>query len=198
MQDEAVTQLTPPTIDIVHYWDKFVDFFLSHAPGFFGDSKSFLGFLIGISIPISLFLFIGIIYVIEGLKSTRKREEEKYGPPREAKVIEAKGDPVLAKKWEKILIHSESTNENDWRQAIIEADIMLEDLLVKLGYQGEGIGERLRRANKGDFKTLDEAGEAHGVRNRIAHDGSDYPLNQLEVRRVINLYRKVFEEFYHI
>jgi hypothetical protein len=147
MEDEAVTQLAPPTIDLIHYWDKFVDFFISHAPGFLGSSKSILGFLIGISIPISLFLFIGIIYVIEGLKSTRKREEEKYGPPPEAKVKEAKGDPVLAKKWEKIIAHSESQNENDWRQAIIEADIMLEDLLVKLGYQGEGIGLFLLRKN---------------------------------------------------
>lgn len=197
MQEETVTQLAPPTIDLIHYFNKIVDFFGSNAPEFFGGARSLVGFLIGISIPISIFLFIGIIYLIEGLKRYRNVEEEIYGTP--PKVInEEKGDPVLEKRWRKILEHVESKNENDWRQAIIEADIMLEDLLLKLGYQGEGVGERLRRADPGDFKTLSQAGEAHGVRNRIAHDGSAHPLSQLDARRVINLYKQVFEEFYHI
>lgn len=198
MIENEVTTFSPPTIDLIHYGNKIADFFVSYSPGFFNDSRSVLGFLIGISIPISLFLFIGIIYVVDGLKRCRRREEIIYGPPEIPVVKEEKGDPALVKKWQKILDHVGSKNENDWRQAIIEADIILDDLLSKLGYQGETIGERLKRVDKGDFKTLSQANEAHWVRNRIAHDGSDHPLNQLEAQRVINLYKQVFEEFYHI
>jgi hypothetical protein len=75
---------------------------------------------------------------------------------------------------------------------------MLEQLVTKLGYQGESLGEKLKRTTRGDFKTRDQAWEAHLVRNRIAHDGSAYEINQLEARRVIGLYRQVFDEFYHI
>ncbi|MEK7095470.1 MAG: hypothetical protein AAB917_02315 [Patescibacteria group bacterium] len=195
--EETVSTISPPTIDLLHYLGKILEFFTQYSPAAFANSKSILGFLIGISIPISLLFFIGIIYCIENLRRYRNLEEKMYEASPKV-VNENKGDSVMAKRWHKILQHVESKNENDWRQAIIESDIILEDLLVKLGYQGESIGERLRRANKGDFKTLDQAGEAHGVRNRIAHDGSNHPLNQIEARRVINLYKQVFEEFYHI
>ena len=177
--EETIPTISPPTIDLLYYAHKIIDFFVQHSPATFANAKSILGFLIGISIPLSLLFFIGIIYCIESLRRYRSVEEELYGTPPKAS-SEGKGDSILAKRWNKILQHVESKNENDWRQAIIESDIILEDLLVKLGYQGESIGERLRRVNKGDFKTLDQAGEAHGVRNRIAHDGSNHPLNQLE------------------
>ena len=78
----------------------------------------------------------------------------------------------------------------------MEADIILGDILTKLGYLGESIGEKLRRAVKSDFRTLDEAWEAHKIRNLIAHEGSNHPLTKFEARRIINLYQVVFREFF--
>jgi hypothetical protein len=80
----------------------------------------------------------------------------------------------------------------------LEADIVLDDILTSLGYQGDGIGEKLKRVNPGDMKSLNEAWEAHKVRNQIAHEGSQFPLTQHEANRVVNLYKKVMEEFYFI
>jgi hypothetical protein len=42
---------------------------------------------------------------------------------------------------------------------------------------------------------LDEAWEAHRVRNQVAHEGSDFILSQREARRAVELYRKVFEAY---
>ena len=67
-----------------------------------------------------------------------------------------------------------------------------------MSYHGDDLGSKLRGATKADFKTLDQAWEAHKVRNDIAHDGSNFLLSQREAKRVINLYRQVFEEFYYI
>ena len=75
---------------------------------------------------------------------------------------------------------------------------MLGDLLMKMGYRGESIGEKLKRVDKGDFKTLDDAWEAHKIRNEIAHAGFDYPFSQHDARRAIGMYRRVFEEFFYI
>lgn len=162
-------------------------------------AKNLFGILVGISFPLSFFFLIGIIYCVENLKRLRKREEEVFDKKVEpAFEKEPSGDTVMAHRWQNAIQHIASDNPNDWKQAIIEADIILEDLLTKMGYRGDSIGEKLKRVAKGDMKTLDEAWEAHKVRNQIAHEGSNFSLNHHEAKNVIAMYRKVFEEFYYI
>jgi len=88
----------------------------------------------------------------------------------------------------------ESGQESDWRNAIIEADIMLEEVLTQLGYQGESLGEKLRAVNQNHFQTLNQAWEAHRVRNEIAHQGSSYHLSEHLAHRTIANYEAVFRE----
>jgi len=110
---------------------------------------------------------------------------------------EVQKDPV-ASKWQEILNKAASTNENDWRLAIIEADIILDTLLERLNLPGSTIGDKLKVVEPSDFLTLDQAWEAHKARNNIAHQGSDFLLNDREVRRIISLYEQVFKEFHLI
>jgi hypothetical protein len=92
----------------------------------------------------------------------------------------------------------ESPSENDWRQAIIEADIMLDDVLTMRGFVGDSVGDKLKQANPQSFKTLEDAWEAHKVRNDIAHKGSEYHLTGQIAYRTIGRYLNVFEEFHLI
>lgn len=94
-------------------------------------------------------------------------------------------------RWAHIQMLIESPHERDWREAIMEADIMLEDALAERGYQGESVGERLKNAH---FETLDEAWEAHKIRNRIAHEGIAFPLDDKTAYRTIKRYEYVFKE----
>jgi len=166
-----------------------------------GGLRSTLGFLTGLSIPLSLFFVIVIVYCVEQLKVIRDKEkliyDTKTEPAYETGLPES-GDAALSRRWVKVQEHIASANPNDWKQAIIDADIMLEDVLTKMGYQGDGVGEKLQRVEQGDMKHLQDAWEAHKVRNRIAHDGSSYDLNQVDAQQVVNLYKKVFEEFFFI
>jgi hypothetical protein len=140
-----------------------------------------------------------IVYSYLKLKKIGKEEEEKFHSLRVKDVSDAPAnDPVLNEKWQKIQAHINSTNPAEWRLAILEADIMLGDILEKMGYQGDSIGEKLKGIEESDFLTLQLAWEAHKVRNQIAHEGADFLLNDREARRVIELYQKVFEEFYYI
>jgi hypothetical protein len=75
---------------------------------------------------------------------------------------------------------------------------MLGDILNRMGYQGDSIGEQLKGVEESDFLTLNDAWEAHKVRNQIAHQGSDYPLSERDAKRIIGLYKKVFSEFFYI
>ncbi len=99
------------------------------------------------------------------------------------------------KRWQDALLHTESDNPNDWRLAIIEADIMLEELLSSLGFAGLTIGDKLKRASPQFFKSIDEAWSAHKVRNEIAHRGTDFILTKRLTKETIEKYRRVFEEF---
>jgi hypothetical protein len=190
--------ISVPEIDLGHYANNVVTFFASHGIDFWVLAKNSVGFVVALAIPVSVFFLIAIVITVESLKRIRGKEEELFLTPPVDKKKEAEAATEQSIRWKKVTEHANSTNPNDWKQAIIEADIMLDQLITKLGYRGESVGEKLKRATKGDFKTLDQAWEAHKVRNRIAHDGSAFDINEIEVKRVIGLYRQVFEEFYHI
>jgi hypothetical protein len=200
METEIQGVVSVPGIDLVYYYNQIITFLTNHSGDFLGIIKSIVGVVVGISVPLSIFLLIAIVIVVEGLKRIRNIEDERFNTPTEPSYNDAtsKVDQDLAIRWRQVVEHADSTNPNDWKQAIIDADIMLDNLVTRLGYRGESLGEKLKRTTKGDFKTRDQAWEAHLVRNRIAHDGSEFDLNQLEAKRVITLYRQVFEEFYHI
>ncbi|MFA6315261.1 MAG: hypothetical protein WC648_02735 [Candidatus Paceibacterota bacterium] len=156
------------------------------------------GFLIGLSLVLSLFFLIGIIYCVERLKILRIKEEEKYDLKVEPAIEKATpGDMALTRRWEEAKKLIGSANENDWRQAIINCDIILDDLLEKMGYRGESVGEKLKRVVTGDMKSLSDAWEAHKIRNQIAHE-SGFVLDHHIAKKVFSHYRKVFEEFYYV
>lgn len=166
-------------------WTRMVDYFLDHIWPIWKI----------IAAIISALSIWGIIRNMWKLQAINVEDNKIYNPvpvvsASEKKVVEQKND-----RWEKILKYANSDSVSDWRMAIIEADVMLEELLRATGYHGESIGEMLKSVEKGDFTTLDEAWEAHKVRNAVAHSGGDFQLNERETKRTIALFEKVFREF---
>lgn len=101
-------------------------------------------------------------------------------------------------RWEHVKKLMESHSDNDWRQAILEADIILDSMVERMGYDGDTLFERLKKIEQSDFVTLENAFEGHRARNKIAHSGSEFHLSRNEADRIIGLYEKVFREFYYI
>ena len=101
-------------------------------------------------------------------------------------------------RWEGISILASSANESDWRRAILDADIMLAELLKEKGYPGNTLGDQLKMANPLQFTTINIAWEAHRMRNALAHLGEAFPLTERDARATIDQYRRVFEEFDYI
>ena len=86
-------------------------------------------------------------------------------------------------------------NPNDWKLAIIEADVILGEMLTEVGYAGNTIGEQLKSASPTNFASLDDAWTAHRVRNQVAHEGADFVLTKRLAQETIVQYRRVFREF---
>ena len=100
----------------------------------------------------------------------------------------------LNPRWKYILTLIESPNESDWRVAILEADSLLEESFKERGLSGDTMAELLEEAKSGGYPSIQSAWDAHIIRNKIAHEGVDFPLTQVEGRRVIKLYQNVFED----
>jgi hypothetical protein len=105
---------------------------------------------------------------------------------------------VTNPRWLQIEKNMQAHSVSEWRIAILEADILLYDMLSQMGYPGNSIGEILKNVDKKNFVTLDDAWKAHRIRNIIAHEGANYELSQDEAERTIRLYKRVFDEFYFV
>ncbi|MFZ2716392.1 MAG: GW dipeptide domain-containing protein [Minisyncoccia bacterium] len=176
--------------DDINYSEDIEPSFLERLITFFITTVGILKYII---ILFSLALVGFIVYLYRGLSSLRIKEKEALYTEGQLENVEDKR--IINPSWERVLDYIESFNESDWRLSIIEADIMLGDLLDKLSVGGDSIGEKLKLIEKSDFTTIENAWEAHKIRNRIAHDGGDFLLTQREARRVIDLYRSIFDEF---
>lgn len=141
-----------------------------------------LGYLITIALIGALVHFTARIYQVREMEA-----------PRYATVtFEQLDRETDHSRWSHVKQLIGSMHESDWRQAIIEADIMLDELLTEQGYPGDTIGEKLKAAN---FGTIQSAWEAHKIRNEIAHMGSSFPLSEQLAYRTISHYENVFKEF---
>lgn len=147
-----------------------------------------------ISTFLSLILLTLGIYSYIRFKQVKAEERKKF----ENHYEWSEEETPKNEKWERILALVESENQNDWRQAIIEADVILDSIVSAQGYHGETLGEKMKGIEPSDFNTLNQAWEAHKVRNRIAHDGGDFVLTGREAKRVVNLFGEVFREFQYI
>lgn len=148
--------------------------------------------ILGLSVSLILFLlFVWFRIKLEIVEHAHHHEVEHALTHHEP----AHEEPAEPGRWERILALAGSSQESDWRRAILEADIMLGEVLTERGYLGESIGEQLRSANPLQFRTLDLAWRAHKTRNDIAHRGESFTVSERDVRATIDLYRRVFEEF---
>lgn len=136
--------------------------------------------------------FIGLlIYSSIRMHQAQDADAHRYETIRDVAYAQAETEHH---RWAHVRELIESPTANDWRQAIIEADIILDDMLTRIGYSGSSVGEKLKTVNSAHFRTLQDAWEAHKVRNEIAHQGSVYPLTDHIAYRTILQYENVFKE----
>ena len=199
MQPNDTTSVAIPGFEVGNLFSDSGHYLAVWWPNIVSDLKWTWGFVTGLSFVLSLFLIIGIVYSVERLKVLRKKESAIYDTHVDETFENTgeAGDVVSVHHWQNVVKHIESPNESDWKQALIEADIILDDLLSKMGYRGASVGEKLKRVESGDFKSLQDAWDAHLIRNKIAHEAG-FTLNKVDAQHAFHLYKKVFEEFYFI
>lgn len=144
---------------------------------------------------ISLLFFAGFVYAKIKYDELATAEMQEIRNAEKAWSARHEVHGSISARWDAIQERVTEHNPASWRIAIIEADIMLDETLTNAGYGGQSLGEKLKSANTASFTTLQDAWEAHKVRNEIAHAGSDFVLTQRVAQETLLQYERVFREF---
>ncbi len=148
-----------------------------------------------ISVLSSIFFIIIIIFSLVRLMEIQHEDENEMNEEiNEALKKEKEKERDENPKWHSVLNLSESPNESDWRIAIMEADSLLEESLKEKGMVGDTVADLLEVAREGGYSYIQDAWNAHLIRNKIAHQGSGFSLSKLETRRIVKMYQNFFEE----
>jgi len=186
-------------INLEYYFNQIVEFFRSLGNPDIGAGRFILDlgnffhvfFLVLLPAGIVILMVLWIYYHIRVIE-LRREEKDVLHEKLQKKREEATARPEN-QRWNRITELFTSVNQGDWRLAIIEADSMLEELIVQLGYTGDNLGERLKNIPQGDFPLIQEAWDVHLVRNKIAHEGLDFDLTERQKRHVHSSYKQIFE-----
>lgn len=163
------------------------------------NSATYLGLVKGwyvfalITLTLSIPFLAVAIYCAVRVSQIRRRE--RLAVRAAQRTVAARDIPKTQLRWSRVLEQANSSNPEGWRLAILEADIMLSELLDLQGYKGETIADKMKQVDRASFNSIDAAWEAHKIRNVIAHESTAPGLSSREVRRVVGLYESVFREF---
>lgn len=183
-----------------------IDFFGAISSGFGGGDglgaffETIFGWAIfiwslytALALLLSLVLLFGIIYAYMRGQQFTDAEDEFIASAEQA-YQQLYGTRAKNARWDEITRHASTDRPNDWKLAIIDADTMLYEALERQGYVGTSVGEKLRSASPQALQSLENAWQAHKVRNQIAHSGSDFVLTKRLSQETITQYRMVLEE----
>ena len=119
-----------------------------------------------------------------------------------ASIVSFKEEEKLSKdrsgKWKDIKNKINSDNIEDWKEAIIAADSILDDIFSRIGYKMDGLGEKLKNIEPSDFESLQEVWDAYKVRSRIAQEGANFEISHEEAKSALAKYEKGLKELKYI
>ncbi|MGW8185187.1 MAG: hypothetical protein ACWGHO_03720 [Candidatus Moraniibacteriota bacterium] len=98
----------------------------------------------------------------------------------------------IQKRWQEIENRLKLEDNMQNKIAILEADKLVDEILLNIGYKGSNMKERLDKANANQIEEIDNLIEAHDIRNKIIYDNNFY-LDNEESQRVIRLYREFLD-----
>ena len=90
-------------------------------------------------------------------------------------------------RWESVLGYLDSEDETRWRAAVLEAALMLDEVLKNAGYAGDNLTQRLAGMNEAQIGNLAEVREADSVKNSVVLD-ENFRISKEEASRLVEVF----------
>ena len=98
------------------------------------------------------------------------------------------------KAWKRVVSRMKTKEPNNWKMAIIEADLVMDEVIKSSGYRGANTDERFKQVEPNVLANAEELREAHKIRDRVAHE-PDFTIGKEDALRILRVYKKSFQEF---
>lgn len=173
-------------IDRIIYgtWDSIVAFFSLPWDMYFTVLRN-------IFVIIDVALVVLIVFLFVKARTFAPPLSKKFSQPSLVGLLKRKGlIQKYVSMWEKIVEDSESAPPHSYTTAIVNADILIDELLKDAGFEGKDMGERLGKLNGLRIKSLDGVWSGHRLRNKIVHT-SGFEASKKAKDEAL----KVYEEF---
>jgi hypothetical protein len=110
---------------------------------------------------------------------------------------ETRGDTsnsAVSERFRVVREYAAGDDAAEWRHALMDIDLILEDLLAKKGIPGNSTSERLANTDSTQLQTLQDALAAHAYYEQLVDD-EDEDLSKASLQKLITMYGPVFAEF---
>ena len=143
-----------------------------------------------ISSIISILLLLAVVFLIIQLRKNIKKSLEMAAASVLAPELPKK---TMAKNWQSVLEKLESKDESNYKMAVIEADKIFDDILKRIGYQGEDMAERLKQITSAQLANIDEIWQVHKLRNRLVHE-LGFRIKHSQAKQAVEIYQRALED----
>lgn len=184
LTNTAVDFLSDPTGGILKFF-KWLNFF--------GDSKVILGIWETIRVSfIVVDVIIAVALVGVFIAALKFRPNLRPSHIIHKKIFTLK-DAVFKEQWAKIKTRVQTGSPDALRVAIIEADKFTDDVLKRMGLQGEHMADRLEKIPSQDIRSMDRLWNAHRLRNNLVHTPG-FQVSAAEAKKALEDYEAFLKE----
>ncbi len=99
----------------------------------------------------------------------------------------------LEEDWSEVEKQAKSESESERKMAVIQADDMIDNVLAQMGYEDDGLLEKLEGLNKEIIHNIEELRKAHKERRDIVYDPNK-SLSKEEAAKLISVYEETFKD----
>jgi hypothetical protein len=96
--------------------------------------------------------------------------------------------------WKHIIMRVRTKDPTQLKLAIMEADLVMDEVLKESGYRQDTTDERYKELNTAVLSNADKIKEAHKVRNRCAQE-PDFAISYDDALEVLKVYKVAFQEY---
>ncbi len=145
-----------------------------------------LKFLIGIYVLV-LFADVVLLLIVRGVGGDIQKTIKGTNMPLTSR-------KKMRKNWQKIVNRLKTDDPLQYKLAVLEADNLIDGIMIKMGYAGKNMKERLDELEKERVDNASQLRESHRIRNKIIQD-KNYILIKQDAEKVIQPYREFLEYF---
>ena len=145
------------------------------------------------SIIFSIINLAGVIFLVRLLRIYAEMKHETLAVSGTTITHIVSPREEVKNNWLRIQELMASLNPSDWNMAVLHADSLLDDILIRLGYQGETMADRLKIVDPYQMPSLDRIWSAHRLRNSIAHDPGLQNTRET-IEYAVKTYEQAFQE----